>query len=371
VDTVGDWLALVDAHWPMADASSWDAPGLHVGGRDWPVRRVLVSLDVTEAVIDEAAEVDGTLVLAHHPLLLAGVKRLTPDTAGGRLALQAAGAGVAIAAAHTNLDVAADGTGTSDPVATALGLVDVRPLATELRDSSEVKLVVFVPHDDTETVLDAVSAAGAAGAGAYERCSFRVAGTGTFTPRAGADPHIGTIDEPQEVGEDRLEVLVPRRRVGAVVAALLAAHPYEEVAYDLVPLVDGAEVGFGRIGRLPEPMTLRGVAERVATALPAPHLRTAGDRDRIVETVATVGGSGLSMARAALGAGADVFVTGDCKHHDVLDLLALGLAVVDAGHHATEVAALPAFQAALQRDATGRGLQAPVLVSTVDTDPWS
>ena len=371
MDTVGDWLGLVEAHWPRAQASSWDAPGLHVGAPDWPVARVLVALDVTAAVLEEAAEVEHTLVLAHHPLLLSGLSRLTPDTAGGRLALQAARAGVAVAAAHTNLDVSPDGTGTSDPVAEVLGLVDVRPLTTELRDSGDCKLVVFVPHDHTEAVLDAVAAAGAGGVGAYERCSFRVAGTGTFTPLAGSDPHVGEVGSPHAEPEDRLELLLPRGRAGAVVSALLAAHPYEEVAYDLLPLVDGAEVGFGRVGRLPEPLPLRAVADLVRDRLPAPHLRTAGDRDAPVEVVATVGGSGMSLAGAARAAGADVFVTGDVKHHDVLDALALGLAVLDAGHHATEQAAMGRFRDALQADATARGLQAPVLGSGVDTDPWS
>ena len=371
MDTVGDWLGLVAAHWPPAQASSWDAPGLQVGARDWPVARVLVTLDVTAAVLDEAAAEEHTLVLAHHPLLLSGIDRLTPDTAGGRLALQAARAGVAVAAAHTNLDVAGDGTGTSDPVAEALGLVDVRPLTTELRDSSDVKLVVFVPHEDTAAVLDAIAEAGGGAMGDYERCSFRVAGTGTFTPLGGADPHVGEVGRPHAEPEDRLEVLVPRRRVGAVVAAMLAAHPYEEVAYDLLPLIDGAEVGFGRVGRLAAATPLGDVAATLRERLPAPHLRTAGDRDRAVTTVATVGGSGMSLAGAARAAGADVFVTGDCKHHDVLDALALDLAVIDAGHHATEMAAMPALRRALAEDAAARGLSATVLVSALDTDPWS
>lgn len=371
MDTVGDWLGLVGAHWPPRQASGWDAPGLHVGATDWPVARVLVTLDVTEAVLEEAAAQDHTLVLAHHPLLLGGLDRLTPSTAGGRLALEAARNGVAVAAAHTNLDVAPDGTGTSDPVAEVLGLLDVRPLTTELRDSHEVKLVVFVPTRDTQAVLDAVAAAGGGGQGDYERCSFRVAGTGTFTPLDGADPHVGDVGQPHEEPEDRLEVLLPRSRAGAVVAALLDAHPYEEVAYDLVPLVDGADVGFGRVGRLPEPTALRDVAATIRDDLPSPHLRTAGDRDRRIEVVATVGGSGMSLVGAARGAGADLFVTGDCKHHDVLDALTNGLAVVDAGHHATEQAAMARFRDALAADARERGLDASVLGSTVDTDPWS
>lgn len=371
METVGDWLSLVEDHWPMAQASSWDAPGLHVGARDWPVARVLVTLDVTAAVLDEAAEVEHTLVLAHHPLLLGGLDRLTPDTAGGRLALQAATSRTAVAAAHTNLDVARDGTGTSDPVADALDLRDVRPLTTELRDGRDVKLVVFVPHDHTDAVLDAIAGAGGGGIGTYRRCSFRVGGTGTFTPLDGADPHVGTVGEPHEEPEHRLEVLVPRSRLGAVTTAMLAAHPYEDVAHDLLPLVDGAQVGFGRIGRLPTPTVLRDVADTLRDGLPSPHLRTAGDRDRAITTVATVGGSGMSLVGAAHRAGADLYVTGDVKHHDALDALALGLTVIDAGHHATEQAAMPAFCDALARDAAARGLTASVLGSALDTDPWS
>lgn len=370
MDTVGDWLGLVGEHWPAAQASSWDAPGLHVGAADWPVARVLVTLDVTAEVIDEAAQEDHTLVLAHHPLLLGGLDRLTPTTAGGRLALQAATNRVAVAAAHTNLDVARDGTGTSDPVANVLDLRRVRPLTTELRDSRDVKLVVFVPNAHTDAVLDAIAGAGGGGIGTYERCSFRVAGTGTFTPLDGADPHVGVIGEPHEEPEYRLEVLVPRSRLGAVTTALRAAHPYEEVAYDVLPLVDGAEVGFGRIGRLPTPTRLEDVAATLREHLPSPHLRTAGDRDREITTVATVGGSGMSLLGAAAGAGADLYVTGDVKHHDVLDALAMGMTVIDAGHHGTEHAAMPAFRDALEADAEAAGLSAEVTLSEVDTDPW-
>jgi dinuclear metal center YbgI/SA1388 family protein len=371
VDTVRDWLALVDAHWPTATASAWDAPGLHVGDPAREVARVLVALDVTPEVVEEAASVPGTLLLAHHPLLLRGLDRVTPSTPGGAMALRAAGAGIAIAAAHTNLDVARDGTGTSDPVADVLGLVDRRPLTTELRDGGRVKLVTFVPPSHTERVLDAVAVAGAGRIGAYERCSFRVRGTGTFTPGEASDPFSGTVGAPSSAEEDRLEVVVPRRAVGPVVAALLTAHPYDEVAYDLVPLVDGATVGFGIVGRLPTPRPLAEVAATLRAELPSPHLRVGGDRERVVELVATVGGSGGSLAVAAVAAGADVLVTGDMKHHDTLDLLAQGLAVIDAGHHATEVAAMPAWIDALRLDAADVGLRAPVLASTLDTDPWS
>ncbi|MBW3619213.1 MAG: Nif3-like dinuclear metal center hexameric protein [Actinobacteria bacterium] len=370
-ETVGDWLRLVHDLYPPAQAASWDAVGLQVGDPDWPVERVLVSLDVTTAVVDEAAAEPRTLLLAHHPLLFRPLARLTPDTAAGRVALRAAVAGVAVAAAHTNLDVTGDGAGTSDPVAELLGLTDVRPLTTELRDATMLKLVVFVPPEAVDAVLDAVSAAGAGEAGDYERCSFRVRGTGTFRPVGNASPYSGEHGRDNDVDEFRVEVQVPRSRAGAVVRALLAAHPYEEVAYDLFPTVTGAEVGFGRIGRLPAATRLADLAARIRDDLPAPQLRLAGDPDREIRTVAVVGGSGDSLVPAAIGAGADVLVTGDLKHHVVLDALELGLALVDAGHHATESAALPAWIERLSTAASARGLRARLLRSATRTSPWS
>lgn len=371
METVGDWLGLVHELYPPAQASDWDQVGLHVGDPAWPVERVLVTLDVTGAVVEEAAAEPRTLILAHHPLLLRPLARLTPDTAPGRTALLAAGHGVAVAAAHTNLDVAGDGAGTSDPVADLLGLTDVRPLTTELRDGEVLKLVAFVPPEAVDGVMDALSAAGAGVIGDYERCSFRVRGTGTFRPTAAADPYSGTVGEDSAEDEFRIEVEVPRSRTGAAVAALVAAHPYEEVAYDLYPTVSGAEVGFGRVGRLPQPLTLRALAGTIRDQLPAPDLRFAGEPDRTVVTVAVAGGAGGGLIGAALGAGADVLVTGDLKHHVTLDARELGLALVDAGHHATEAAALPTWIDRLGQAATRRGLNARLVRSAVRTAPWT
>jgi dinuclear metal center YbgI/SA1388 family protein len=370
-DTVQDWLTLVHDRYPPSQAASWDNPGLQVGDPDWPVERVLVSLDVTSQVIREAIDGPPTLVLAHHPLLFRPLTSVTPSTASGRVALLAARHGVAVAAAHTNLDVTLDGAGTNDPVVRVLELVDPVPLTTELRDGERCKLVTFVPPEAIDTVLDAVSAAGAGHIGDYERCSFRVRGTGTFRPLDGADPYSGQgIGQDAAEQEDRVEVELPTRRIGPVVRALLAAHPYDEVAYDLVPLVDGATVGFGRIGALPQPRSLAEVADRIRRELPAPHLRFAGDPDRAIRTVAVVGGAGDSLIGAALGAGADVYVTGDLRHHVTLDAVEQGLALIDAGHHATESAAMPTWIERLTSAARDRGRSASVVASKVPTVTW-
>ena len=370
-ETVGMWLAMLDELYPPGHAASWDQVGLQVGDPDWPVARVLTSLDVTGAVLEEAAEVADTLVLAHHPLLFRPLQRLTPATAAGRLALRAATSRVAVAAAHTNLDVARDGAGTSQPVARVLGLTATRPLTTEVTEGRRCKLVTFVPPEALDAVIDGVAAAGAGRIGEYERCTFRVRGTGTFRPLEGADPYSGAVGEDAAEQEDRLEVELPTRRIGEVVRALIAAHPYDEVAYDLVPLLDGAEVGFGVVGELHEPLPLAVVAAQIRAGLPAPHLRFAGDPERLVTTVATVGGAGDSLIGAAAASGADVYVTGDLRHHVTLDAVEQGLALIDAGHHATEVAAIPAWTERLAAAAQREGLVAPVLASRTPTVPWS
>jgi dinuclear metal center YbgI/SA1388 family protein len=371
-DTVQDWVELVDAEYPEGDAASWDEVGLHVGDPDDPVTTVLVALDVTPAVLDEAVSAGAELVFAHHPLLFRPLSRLTPTTASGLLALRAAREHIAVLAAHTNLDVAVPGT--TDPIVDALGLVEVHPL-DPARAEAPTKLVVFVPTESTSAVIAALAEAGAGTIGEYEECSFRVTGTGTFRPSAVADPTVGEREQRNEVIEDRLEVVVPTARLASVRRALVEAHPYEEVAYDVYPLLmppaEGGGKGLGRIGRLPEPLPLRAVADRLAVALPSPHLRLVGDPDRRVERVAACGGAGDSYVVAAHRAGADVYITGDLRHHVSLDALTVGMSLIDAGHYATEAAALPAAMARLEIAARTRGLSARLLRSHVRTEPWA
>lgn len=371
-DRLADWIALVDARYPESDAAGWDATGLQVGDPGDPVSAVLVCLDVTDATLDEAAAAGADLVIAHHPLLFRPLVRLTPATASGHLALRAARSGIAVLAAHTNLDVALPGT--SDPVAEVLGLRSVRPLQPQ-PVAEQVKLVTFVPQAATAALLAALAAAGAGVIGAYDSCSFRVAGTGTFRPGPLADPAVGERQVLSEVAEDRVEMVVDRAGLAAAVAALVAAHPYEEVAWDAYPLLAAPAreraKGTGLVGDLEQPRALGAVAADLHAGLPAPTLRLAGDAQAPVRRVAVCGGAGESLIGAALAAGADVFVTGDLRHHVALDARTLGLALIDAGHHATEAAALPAFRAALRAAAQERGLGARLLASSISTDPWT
>ena len=370
-DRLGDWVRLVDRCYPEADAADWDATGLQVGDPADPVDAVLVCLDVTEATLAEAVERGANLVLAHHPLLFRPLQRLTTATAAGRLALRAARAGVGVLAAHTNLDTAVDGT--TAPIARLLGLRGTVPLQAAEGGEGDAKLVTFVPPEDTAGVLEALAAAGAGRIGEYSECAFTVRGSGTFRASGAAHPAVGERGRRNTVAEDRLEMVVPRRALPGVVAALRDAHPYEEVAYDLVPLLGAGGVGkgLGLVGDLTEPTPLRALADRLAAGLPAPHLRVAGELDRPVRRVAACGGAGEGLMAAARAAGADVYVTGDLRHHVALDALTAGMAVVDAGHYATEAAALPAFLERLRAAADDDGRSARLLASAVPTEPWA
>ena len=360
--TVGDWLQALDGCYPPSWAEPWDSVGLQVGDRGADAGRCLVGLDPTPAVIAEAAGHGCGLLVTHHPLVFRPLARLDlADPVGGAVAL-ALEAGVAVAAAHTNADVARPGV--SDALAGALGL-EVIDVLRPTEAGSRVKLVTFVPPEATGKVLDAVVEAGGGVIGEYTHCSFRVRGAGTFLPGGAANPVVGERGALREVEEDRLEIVVPRHQLAAAAQALVDAHPYEEAAHDVVPLGGASGLGLGRLARAEEAIDAAGLARRCQERLGGP-VRMAGDPGSAAEHIALCGGSGSELIPDALRARADVFVTGDLKHHQALDAAAAGLTVIDAGHHGTERPFVPVLGEALG-DAMPSG---EVLISDVSTDPF-
>ena len=361
---LADVVAALEDLYPPAWAESWDAVGLVVGDPDAVVRRVLLAIDPVAAVVAEAAERGADLLFTHHPLYLRGTTTVAATNPKGRVVHRLVAGGCGLFVAHTNADVAAPGV--SDALADVLGLVDTRPLSPLATDALD-KLVVFVPVADADRVLDAVAAEGAGAIGDYERCAWRTTGEGTFRPLAGASPTVGDVGEIARVEEARLEVVLPRGRRGAVVRAMLAAHPYEEPAYDVLELatVLGPR-GLGRVGRLPVPVTLAELTKQAAGALPttAWGVRASGDPLQVIETVAVCGGAGDDLLRQA-GAAADAFLTADLRHHPASEAPE-GLALLDAAHWATEwpwlVDAAARLSAAVDVDTA---------VSTIVTDPWA
>lgn len=335
--TVSDVLRFLDG-WAPADLQQpYDNTGLQVGDPAAAVTTALVALDLTHAVVDEAERSGAQLVVTHHPLLFAPVKRLAPGPGPAGLAYRLARAGIAHVAAHTNLD-AIDG-GVSFALAEDLGLEDVRLL--DGFAGQTVQLVTYVPVDHLDAVRDALAVAGAGVIGRYAACSFALRGTGTFRPLAGADPHTGTVGQREHADEYRLSVELPRALLPRVVAALRAAHPYEEVSYDVIAVEQPSSTyGFGALGRLPETETSRAFLERVCARLGEAAVRYVGDLRRSVQTVAVCGGSGSDLVSKALAAGADAYVTADVTYHRFFEALDAGgrpaLLYVDALHYATE-----------------------------------
>ncbi|MBE0596392.1 MAG: Nif3-like dinuclear metal center hexameric protein, partial [Desulfuromonadales bacterium] len=238
-------------------------------------------------------------------------------------------------------------------------------------DGNLVKLVVFVPAGYEETVAAALFQAGAGQIGNYDCCAFRSPGTGTFRPSEQARPFIGQQGVIERAHEVRLETIVPQERLARVVDKMLKAHPYEEVAYDLLPLANRRPgVGLGRIGNLAEPLTLEAFAGQVKQALGGGGMRLVGDLGARVAKIAVCGGSGASLLPEAARQGADVLVTGDLKYHEARQAQSLKIAVIDAGHFATERLAVPRLAQALRAEAARRPLAIEFIEMEGEADPF-
>lgn len=344
VPRVHDLLGALHGLYPADLAEEWDNIGLQVGDPSASISRVLVALDPSAAAVAAAQACGAQLLVTHHPLLFKPLRRLTPDDPVGRVIWQAIQSGVAIISAHTNLDSAPSGLNCW--LAERFGLVASEPLQGAA--GRLLKLVVYIPAGHEEAVADALFAGGAGQVGAYDHCSFRSAGTGTFRPGAGTRPFIGKTGEREAVAELRLETIVPQRRLSKVLDRLRKAHPYEEVAYDLIPLANQSpDSGIGRIGPLTEPLTLEELGTRTKAALGCQSVRLTGMLNRTVSKLAVCGGSGAGLIQEAKRRGADALVTGDVKYHEARLAEELGLGLVDAGHFATEALAVTGLTTAL------------------------
>ncbi|OBH05164.1 Nif3-like dinuclear metal center hexameric protein [Mycobacterium sp. E1747] len=365
---LADVIDVLDEVYPPRLAEPWDSVGLVCGDPDDALESVTVAVDATPAVVDEVP--DGGLLLAHHPLLLRGVDTVAASTPKGALVHRMIRTGRSLFTAHTNADSASPGV--SDALAEALGLIVEAPLEPRTDATDLDKWIVYVPRENAEAVQAAVFEAGAGHIGDYSHCSWSVSGIGQFLPHEGASPAVGSVGTVERVAEDRFEVVAPARIRAAVLAAMRAAHPYEEPAFDLfamVPPPGGA--GLGRIGTLPRPEPLRDFMSRVNAALPATAwgVRAAGDPDLPVSRVAVCGGAGDSLLANAAAAGVQAYVTADLRHHPADEhRRGSDVALVDVAHWASE---FPwCHQAAnLLRSRFGAALT--VGVCTIRTDPWN
>lgn len=329
---IKDILAIIEEVAPLRLQESYDNSGLLVGDGQAEVERVLICIDITEAVVQEAIDRGCGLVLSHHPIIFHGLKRLTPATYVERTVLLAIRNNIALAAMHTNLDNS--NLGVNKRIADKLGIV-----ATQILDAKAGilnKLITFVPESHADAVRKAMFEAGGGHIGNYSSCSYNINGLGTFKANNEARPFVGTAEELHFEPEQRIEMVVPNYLIHQVTKAMKTVHPYEEVAYDVIELHNNwSNAGAGMIGLLPKPMDEIEFLEHLRQVFRVPVIRHSPFLHRKIEKVAFCGGSGAFLLPQAKSAGADAFITADIKYHQFFDPDG-ALLMVDAGHFETE-----------------------------------
>lgn len=368
IPKTADIVGIINKIAPAELAEAWDNPGLQIGDPIAEVTQVMVALDPAPDVIDSALKASCQLLVTHHPLIFKPLNSISTSSPLGSSIQKAIRGGLSVVSLHTNYDIASGGL--NDLLAFKIGLSSSVPL--KITATCElVKLAVFVPGDYLERVRSALFPY-CATQGMYRDCSFAAGGIGTFMPLDGAEPFSGTVGVMARVPEERLEVQILRTQLPRAVRALLAAHPYEEPAFDIYPLLnEGEKLGLGRIGRLPESLTLAEYVIRLKKLLSAPALRYVGDPDAKISKVALCSGSGASLLRDAVRSGADVLVTGDVKYHEARDAEDLGIALIDAGHFPTEIIMVNEITERLSRALVTAGYtDCHVEACRTETDPF-
>jgi dinuclear metal center YbgI/SA1388 family protein len=359
-------IQLFEQFSPKGLAMEGDKIGLQIGRLNKRVERVMIALDVLEHVIDEAIEKDVQLIIAHHPIIYRPLKNLLTDTTQGKMVEKLLKHDIAVYAAHTNLDVAKGGV--NDLLAEALGLEETEVLVPTY-DTKLKKIVVFVPASHAEEIRQVLGNSGAGFIGNYSHCTFSADGTGRFLPGEHTDPYVGKQGQLEEVDEVRIETIVPEPLLKKTITAMIKAHPYEEVAYDVYPVENkGETLGLGRIGKVKE-TTLAEFTEKVKKALSVSTVRVVGDLTSKVKKVAVLGGDGNKYFMSAKFKGADVYVTGDIYYHTAHDAMLQGLNMIDPGHNVEKVMKT-GLTKVLQKMCQESGYIVDIFPSEENTDPF-
>jgi dinuclear metal center YbgI/SA1388 family protein len=330
-----DILNLLESRYPSAWAVTGDRVGLEVGDPGQRITAILVALEATPAVVAEADQRGAQLLLTHHPLLYRPLAEVREDQPGGRLLAALIRARLAMVSCHTNLDIAPGGI--NDYLAQRLELTGVEVLSPTTRDPW-YKLVVFVPTDYEDRVRQALGDAGLGVIGRYSHCAFASPGQGTYRPLPGAEPFQGEVGQLARAQESRLEMLAPESLLPEALARLHETHPYDEVAYDLYPLRHpGTPLGLGRLGAWPEPRPFSQVMAAAKEIFGVDRVQVWGQAPQHVQRLALCSGSGGDLLAEAQGRGAQMYLTGEVRHHQVPPGLGEDFAVAAVGHFASEV----------------------------------
>lgn len=329
---IKDIIQYLETFAPSAYQEEYDNSGLITGDQYSELKGAIITLDCIEEVVDEAIQKNCNLIIAHHPIIFRGLKKLTGSNYIERTVIKAIKNDIAIYAIHTNLDQVSHGV--NKKIADKLGLINTNVLRP--KNDTLTKLTTFIPKKHTENVLAKLHESGAGMIGNYKNCSFRTEGIGAFLPSGEANPTIGKIGALEKVNEDRIEVLFPRHLKSKILSALFDAHPYEEVAYYIHDLANkNNEVGSGMIGELQNSIKSTEFLVQIKKNLSAKVIRhTALVKDE-VKKVALCGGAGSFLLRDAIAQGADIFISGDFKYHEFFDAEER-IIIADVGHYESE-----------------------------------
>ncbi|MDR1593869.1 MAG: Nif3-like dinuclear metal center hexameric protein [Prevotellaceae bacterium] len=336
--TVKDIVSELEKLAPLSYQESYDNAGLIVGSLDTEASSALLCFDITEDIIDEAIEKKANLVISHHPVIFGGLKKINGKNATERIVIKAIRNNIALYAAHTNLDSVRGGINTT--LAGKLGLSDIKILSPLKKNL--FKIVSFVPEAYSEKVRRALFEAGAGHIGNYDSCSYNIKGIGTFRGGDNTNPFVGEKGLLHNEPEIRIETVAKKENLHKIISALKQSHPYEEPAYDIYQLENEYEnAGIGAVGVLPEYTDATGFLAKIKEILSVKIIRH-NDLFKKVKTVAVCGGSGSGYINEAIAAGADIFVTGDCKYHQFLDYRN-EIILADTGHFESEYFATEIF----------------------------
>jgi len=325
-------ISVIESHAPLALQESYDNAGLATGDAAMQVRSALLCIDVTERIIEEAIQIGANLIISHHPVLFHPLKRLTGSSVDERIVIAAIRNNIALYSAHTNLDSILPGV--NNKICTKLNILNPEILVP--KEGVLQKLVTFVPAEHEETVRNALFDAGAGHIGQYDQCSFNSPGQGSFRALTGTHPYTGEIDKFHLEKETRIETVFPSHLQKQIIRALLAVHPYEEVAYDIYRIENTYEMaGSGMIGELEQPMTENEFFQHVKEVFHCGIIRCSPFLNKSVKKIALCGGSGAFLAGAAMASHADVFLTADVKYHQFFEADGR-IVIADIGHYESE-----------------------------------
>ncbi|SUM44120.1 NIF3 protein [Staphylococcus petrasii] len=325
-------MSVINKNVPLNTAEEWDNVGLLIGSNDKEITGILTTLDCTDAVVDQAIMKGFNTIIAHHPLIFKGIKNITDD-GYGKLIRKIISNDIQLIALHTNLDNHVDGV--NEMLAQKLNLQNIKFLNNE--QETYYKVQTYIPKENVEDFKDSLDRAGLAQEGNYEYCFYESEGRGQFKPVGNANSHLGQIDSIEYVDEVKIEFMIKNHQRFLAENTIIENHPYETPVYDFIKMTKTANYGLGKIGEVAEPLAIKDFVKQVKQQLQIPSVRFAGDENAIIRKVAIIGGAGIGFEQMASAKGADIFITGDIKHHDALDAKTDGINLLDINHYSEYV----------------------------------